>query len=91
MQLKKSLYVPRVEDKNSHMRMLKISSIDDLVANSMNILEPLPVDAAQNEREDGRLSNIANLHFLFLGLLAYFKILYYVINFSLPFGTCITQ
>ncbi|XP_074583183.1 5-formyltetrahydrofolate cyclo-ligase, mitochondrial [Curcuma longa] len=57
MQLKKSLYVPRVEDKNSHMRMLKISSIDDLVANSMNILEPLPVDAAQNEREDVMLAN----------------------------------
>ncbi|KAB1216711.1 5-formyltetrahydrofolate cyclo-ligase, mitochondrial [Morella rubra] len=49
----KRLYVPRVEDKNSHMRMLNISCIDDLVANSMNILEPAPVDSFGNEREDG--------------------------------------
>lgn len=49
----KKLYVPRVEDKNSHMRMLNISSMDDLVANSMNILEPAPVDAQGNQREDG--------------------------------------
>lgn len=49
----KRLYVPRVEDKNSHMRMLNISCIDDLVANSMNILEPAPVDSDGNEREDG--------------------------------------
>jgi hypothetical protein len=49
----KRLYVPRVEDKNSHMRMLNISCIDDLVANSMNILEPAPVDSDGNERENG--------------------------------------
>ncbi|XP_068645493.1 5-formyltetrahydrofolate cyclo-ligase, mitochondrial-like [Aristolochia californica] len=49
---KKKLYVPRVEDKNSHMRMLNISSMDDLIANSMNILEPAPLDAAGNQRED---------------------------------------
>lgn len=36
------------------MRMLKISSVDDLIANSMNILEPNPVDADGNEREDGK-------------------------------------
>ncbi|CAK8565229.1 unnamed protein product [Lathyrus sativus] len=48
----KKLYVPRVEDKNSHMRMLNISRIDDLVANSMDILEPAPVDADGNARED---------------------------------------
>ncbi|WOL08047.1 hypothetical protein Cni_G16799 [Canna indica] len=52
MQVKKRLYVPRVEDKNCNMRMLKISTIEDLVANSMNILEPSPVDADQTERED---------------------------------------
>ncbi|KAM1026068.1 hypothetical protein ACFX13_039754 [Malus domestica] len=52
VQLRKKLYVPRVEDKNSHMRMLNISCIDDLVANSMNILEPAPVDSGGNERED---------------------------------------
>lgn len=49
----RKLYVPRVEDKNSHMRMLHISRIDDLVANSMDILEPAPVDADGNAREDG--------------------------------------
>ncbi|KAL1199100.1 5-formyltetrahydrofolate cyclo-ligase [Cardamine amara subsp. amara] len=48
----KKLYVPWVEDKNSNMRMLHISHMDDLVANSMNILEPAPVDAQGNERED---------------------------------------
>jgi len=35
------------------MRMLNISRIDDLVANSMNILEPTPVDADGNARQDG--------------------------------------
>lgn len=48
----KKLYVPRVEDKNSHMRMFNISHMDDLIANSMNILEPSPVDSDGNERED---------------------------------------
>lgn len=52
---KKKLYVPRVEDKNSHMRMLHILRFDDLVANSMDILEPAPVDGDGNEREDGIL------------------------------------
>nr|AFK40891.1 unknown [Medicago truncatula] len=32
--------------------MLNISRIDDLVANSMNILEPTPVDADGNARQD---------------------------------------
>ena len=54
--VKKKLYVPRVEDKNSHMRMLNISRLDDLVANSMDILEPAAVDADGNEREDGSVS-----------------------------------
>lgn len=35
------------------MRMLKITTMDDLVKNSMNILEPSPVDATGNDREDG--------------------------------------
>ncbi|XP_062187923.1 5-formyltetrahydrofolate cyclo-ligase, mitochondrial-like isoform X2 [Phragmites australis] len=48
----KDLYVPRVEDKNRNMRMLKITTMDDLVKNSMNILEPSPVDASGNDRED---------------------------------------
>ncbi|KAJ6849520.1 5-formyltetrahydrofolate cyclo-ligase, mitochondrial isoform X1 [Iris pallida] len=56
-QVKKKLYVPRVEDKNSHMRMLNISSINDLVANSMNILEPSPVDANGNQLEDVMLAS----------------------------------
>ncbi|GJW75339.1 5-formyltetrahydrofolate cyclo-ligase, mitochondrial [Tanacetum coccineum] len=53
----KRLYVPRVEDKNCHMRMLNISGMDDLIANSMNILEPAPVDANGNDREDVMLAN----------------------------------
>lgn len=61
----KKLYVPRVEDKNSHMRMLRISTIEDLVANSMNILEPSPVDSDQSEREDGKLYNFVSLFFFF--------------------------
>ncbi|OAY64074.1 5-formyltetrahydrofolate cyclo-ligase, mitochondrial [Ananas comosus] len=55
-QVKKELYVPWVEDKNSNMRMLKISSLEDLVANSMNILEPSPVDANGNQHEDVMLA-----------------------------------
>lgn len=53
----KILYVPRVEDKNCHMRMLNISRMDDLIANSMNILEPVPVDADGNDREDVMLAD----------------------------------
>ncbi|KAF7809223.1 5-formyltetrahydrofolate cyclo-ligase, mitochondrial-like isoform X1 [Senna tora] len=52
VQIKKKLYVPRVEDRNSNMRMLKISRVDDLVLNSMNILEPTLVDSNGNPRED---------------------------------------
>ncbi|KAF0905859.1 hypothetical protein E2562_008894 [Oryza meyeriana var. granulata] len=48
----KDLYVPRVEDKNCNMRMLKITTMDDLVKNSMNILEPSPLDASGNAREE---------------------------------------
>uniref|UniRef100_A0A803M1E7 Cupin type-1 domain-containing protein n=1 Tax=Chenopodium quinoa TaxID=63459 RepID=A0A803M1E7_CHEQI len=48
----KTLYVPRVEDKNSYIRMLNISSMDDLIANSMDILEPAPVDSGGNQREN---------------------------------------
>jgi len=54
----KKLYVPRVEDKNRNMQMLNISSMDDLIANTMNILEPAPVDAEGNQCEDGRLLNL---------------------------------
>ncbi|KAL3640652.1 5-formyltetrahydrofolate cyclo-ligase, mitochondrial [Castilleja foliolosa] len=56
-QVRKKLYVPRIEDKNSFMRMLSISRIDDLVANSMYILEPTPCDAEGNEREDVMFAN----------------------------------
>ncbi|MQL91274.1 hypothetical protein Taro_023884 [Colocasia esculenta] len=62
------LYVPRVEDKNSHMRMLRISRMDDLVANSMNILEPSPVDADGNQHEDVMLANHPVDLFLLPGL-----------------------
>ncbi|CAH1443036.1 unnamed protein product [Lactuca virosa] len=56
-QSRKRLYVPRVEDKNCHMRMLNICGMDDLIANSMNILEPAPIDANGNDREDVMLAN----------------------------------
>ncbi|KAL4559249.1 hypothetical protein LXL04_031384 [Taraxacum kok-saghyz] len=56
-QTPKRLYVPRVEDKNCYMRMLNISEMNDLIANSMNILEPAPVDANGNDREDVMLAN----------------------------------
>ncbi|XP_018832653.2 5-formyltetrahydrofolate cyclo-ligase, mitochondrial-like [Juglans regia] len=64
----KILYVPRVEDKNCHMRMLRISCIDDLVPNSMDILEPVPVDSDGNEREDVMLANEPVDLFLLPGL-----------------------
>lgn len=67
-EVKKKLYVPRVEDKNSHMRMLNISNIEDLVANSMNILEPPPVDADGNQREDVMLASHPVDIFLLPGL-----------------------
>ncbi|KAL7192074.1 hypothetical protein ACSBR2_024011 [Camellia fascicularis] len=64
----KKLYVPRVEDRNSNMRMFSIASIDDLIANSMNILEPAPIDAEGNEREDVMLANDPVDLFLLPGL-----------------------
>ncbi|XP_035549802.1 5-formyltetrahydrofolate cyclo-ligase, mitochondrial-like [Juglans regia] len=64
----KILYVPRVEDKNCRMRMLRISCIDDLVPNSMDILEPVPVDSDGNEREDVMLANEPVDLFLLPGL-----------------------
>lgn len=60
--MRKKLYVPRVEDKNSFMRMLNISRMDDLIANSMDILEPAPCDAEGNEREDGLYNSSFYLH-----------------------------
>ncbi|KAL0342780.1 UNVERIFIED_CONTAM: 5-formyltetrahydrofolate cyclo-ligase, mitochondrial [Sesamum calycinum] len=66
--VKKKLYVPRVEDKNSFMRMLNISRIDDLIANSMDILEPAPCDAEGNEREDVMFANEPVDLFLLPGL-----------------------
>ncbi|KAB1997917.1 hypothetical protein ES319_D12G054700v1 [Gossypium barbadense] len=49
---RKKLYVPRVEDRNSNMKMLMISSVKDLIEKSMNILEPALVDSDGNQRED---------------------------------------
>ncbi|KAK8979760.1 hypothetical protein V6N11_065963 [Hibiscus sabdariffa] len=48
---RKKLYVPRV-DRNSNMKMLMISSVDDLIEKSMNILEPALVDSDGIQRED---------------------------------------
>ena len=69
LQTAKKLYVPHVEDKNSNMRMFNISRIDDLVANSMNILEPASVDADGNEREDGKLVSFTLFPLLFINAL----------------------
>ncbi|XP_022738640.1 5-formyltetrahydrofolate cyclo-ligase, mitochondrial isoform X2 [Durio zibethinus] len=68
LQTAKKLYVPRVEDKNSNMRMFNISRMDDLVANSMNILEPASVDADGNDREDVMHANDAVDLFILPGL-----------------------
>lgn len=47
------VYVPRIEDKESHMRMLHITNTeDDLIANHMNILEPTLVDSTGNPRDE---------------------------------------
>ncbi|KAF3783241.1 5-formyltetrahydrofolate cyclo-ligase [Nymphaea thermarum] len=51
--MQKSLYVPRVENKKSFMRMLKITNREDLIENSMNILEPSAIDSSGMERQDG--------------------------------------
>lgn len=67
-QVRKKLYVPRVEDKNSFMRMLNISRMDDLIANSMDILEPASCDAEGNEREDVMLADEPVDLFLLPGL-----------------------
>ncbi|KAG6412252.1 hypothetical protein SASPL_124925 [Salvia splendens] len=67
-QARKKLYVPRVEDKNSFMRMLNITRMDDLVANSMDILEPEPCDAEGKEREDVMLADEPVDLFLLPGL-----------------------
>ncbi|KAJ7528944.1 hypothetical protein O6H91_15G026100 [Diphasiastrum complanatum] len=48
----KKLFVPRIEDKESHMRMLHIDSIKDLLANSMNILEPTSSNSCGQPRSD---------------------------------------
>ncbi len=65
------MYVPRIEDKESHMCMLHITNIDeDLVANSMNILEPTPLMPLGNPRANSKVS----FHFAFnlipLGLIS---------------------
>eukprot|EP00271_Cylindrocystis_brebissonii_P005762 TRINITY_DN1800_c0_g1_i1.p1 TRINITY_DN1800_c0_g1~~TRINITY_DN1800_c0_g1_i1.p1 ORF type:complete len:313 (+),score=58.82 TRINITY_DN1800_c0_g1_i1:75-1013(+) len=52
----KVLYVPRVEDQQSHMRMLRIQDLaTDLIPNSMQILEPtvsLPTGEAREDLMD---------------------------------------
>ncbi|XP_020412246.1 5-formyltetrahydrofolate cyclo-ligase, mitochondrial isoform X3 [Prunus persica] len=55
---RKKLYVPRVEDRNSNMRMLRISSVDDLIVNSMNILEPALSDSEGKQHEDEDLKDL---------------------------------
>ncbi|KAL6187411.1 hypothetical protein ACLB2K_038810 [Fragaria x ananassa] len=50
--IRRKLYVPRVEDRNGNMRMLRIDSVDDLIVKSMNILEPALSDAEGKLYED---------------------------------------
>ncbi|KAH9550052.1 hypothetical protein CY35_10G053000 [Sphagnum magellanicum] len=65
----KKVYVPRIEDKESHMCMLHITNIDeDLVANSMNILEPTPLMPLGNPRANMMESNEPVDLFLLPGL-----------------------
>ncbi|PRQ41264.1 putative 5-formyltetrahydrofolate cyclo-ligase [Rosa chinensis] len=52
--IRRKLYVPRVEDRNSNMRMLRINGVDDLIVKSMNILEPALSDAEGKQYEDAR-------------------------------------
>eukprot|EP00249_Psilotum_nudum_P013691 c24460_g1_i2 orf=89-868(+) len=44
LELAKKLYLPRVQDKASHMQMLRVVNLQHLQANSMDILEPTEVD-----------------------------------------------
>ncbi|KAI5077581.1 hypothetical protein GOP47_0007405 [Adiantum capillus-veneris] len=48
----KSLYVPWIQDKQSHLKFFHICSNEDLAANSMGILEPIPVKSDGSPRED---------------------------------------
>ena len=47
------------------MKMVMISSVNDLIEKTMNILEPALVDSDGNEREDGMTSRYLLLCFLF--------------------------
>lgn len=52
------VYVPRVEDMESQMRMLHITNMDDdLILNHMNILEPTPLDSSGNPRDEVMQAN----------------------------------
>lgn len=50
-----ALYVPRVLDSNSNMKMLRITSVEeeDVEINSMGIVEPKLETASGSPREDG--------------------------------------
>ena len=80
-QIRKKLYVPRVEDRNSNMRMLKISSVDDLITNSMNILEPALVDSNGNECDDGMILFISASMFSCLTFVPFSDLGYWSYNF----------
>lgn len=80
--------MPRIEDKNSNMRMLKITTMDDLVPNSMNILEPSPLDEKGMQREDGKfLLSFSFLYYYFVlgwgGGVVFWNFVFHVYNFHL--------
>ncbi|GBG82014.1 hypothetical protein CBR_g34194 [Chara braunii] len=53
LQQQKALYVPRVDDKKSHMRMLRITDMEgDVERNAMDILEPKEVNTDGSPRDE---------------------------------------
>ncbi|KAL6192444.1 hypothetical protein ACLB2K_033532 [Fragaria x ananassa] len=62
--IRRKLYVPRVEDRNSNMRMLRIDSVDDLIVKSMNVLEPALSDAEGKLYEDGNVCSLPDDDFV---------------------------
>lgn len=70
---RKKLYLPCIEDKNSNMKMLHVSSYDALLPNSMNILEPTPQDHDGNEREERMLILVLFAHLFNILLITFDK------------------
>ncbi|KAH7429465.1 hypothetical protein KP509_09G049900 [Ceratopteris richardii] len=48
----KFLYVPWIQDKQSHMKFFQIDSSEHLATNSFGILEPIPMKSDGSPRQD---------------------------------------